>query len=354
MRTRLLIWGTRKNARKIIEMGECINAEIVGFVETLKKRSEICGLPVYDADKIEIDYDFILVVNIHTKEIYRYVNEIGMNSDKIVYLKFCPYIDPEKNIETIREFLGERLFQVYCGEYQLIQHSFFIEDKEKYRRLNNRKNFECHEEELRPVIDDKYADAGTVNNYFWQDLWAARHIHKNMPKEHYDIGSRLDGFIAHVLSFGIPVKMIDIRPFPAEIEGLETIVDDATYLREFEDDSIDSLSALCSLEHFGLGRYGDPIDPEACFICFANIQHKIKMGGNLYIAVPVGRERVEFNAHRVFYPQTIIDAFPSMKLVDFAYTAGGRLERTMDLHKYDSDGHDGNYRYGLFYFVKNN
>lgn len=353
MNKRGLIWGTGKNAEKLIRAKGNLNIQIIGLIETHKKSEEAYGLPVYSADAIGTDYDYIIVANTHTKEIYRYVKEIGIDSGYVIYLKFCPYIDPYQNIETIKDILGEQIFQLYCSEYGLIEYSFFTKDKKIYDNLNTRESFATHKETLWPVIDEKYANAGTVNNYFWQDLWAARLIYNNMPREHYDIGSRLDGFIAHILCFGIPVKMIDIRPFPTEIKGLETIVDDATFLGEFADNSIESLSALCSLEHFGLGRYGDPINPEACFICFENIQRKIKRGvGNLYIAVPVGRERVEFNAHRVFYPSTIVDSFSQMELADFAYTADGKLEQTMDLHKYDNDKHNGDYRYGLFHFVK--
>ncbi len=347
---KVLIWGTGKNAKRIVQIG--IAATIVGIVETQKKSVEMWGFPVFQADDILIDYDYVIIANTHTMEIYRYIQERGYDSEKYIFLNFCPYIDPRYRIERIKEVLGEKVFGLYCSEYQLVEYSFFENDKKKYTELNTRRRFDIDEEDLWPAIGDRYADAGTVNNYFWQDLWAARLIHKNMPREHYDIGSRLDGFIAHILCFGIPVKMIDIRPFPTEIEGLETIVDDATLLTEFEDNSIESLSALCSLEHFGLGRYGDPIDPEACFVCFKNIQRKMKGGGNLYIAVPVGRERLEFNAHRIFYPTTILECFSTMSLMDFAYTADGKLEETVDLHKYDDDSHDGNFRYGLFHFVK--
>ncbi len=351
MKKRALLWGTENRAERIIQIGG-MNAEIVGFIETYKKSAEIHGLPVYGANEITTDYDYIIVVNTHTKEIYRYVEDSEINPGSVIYLQFCPYINPYQNIEVVKEVLGDDIFQLYCCEYQLVEYSFFMKDKNEYERLNKRKNFSIHEEELWPMIGDRYANAGTVDNYFWQDLWAAQHVYRNMPKEHYDIGSRLDGFIAHVLSFGVPVRMIDIRPFPEQIEGLETIVEDATRLTGFADNSIESLSALCSLEHFGLGRYGDPIDPEACFICFDIIQHKLKHRGNLYLAVPVGRERLEFNAHRVFYPSTIVDCFSSMKLMDFAYAAEGKLERTMDLHKYDTDCHNGNFRYGLFNFGK--
>lgn len=351
MKRRVLIWGTGKRAERILRIGG-VNAEIAGFIETHKKSVVIYGLPVYSVNELEIDYDYIIVANIHTKEIYRYVEESNIDSSKMIYLQFCPYINPYQNIESVKEILGDDLFQLYCSEYQLVEYSFFERDKDIYEKLNKRQNFAIQENELWPIIGDKYADAGTADNYFWQDLWAAQHVYRNRPEVHYDIGSRLDGFIAHVLSFGVPVKMIDIRTFPGQIDGLETIVDDATHLTEFADNSIGSLSALCSLEHFGLGRYGDPIDPEACFICFNNIQRKLRREGNFYLAVPVGRERLEFNAHRVFYPSTIVASFSSMKLIDFAYTAEGKLERTMDLHKYDTDCHNGNFRYGLFYFVK--
>ncbi len=203
-----------------------------------------------------------------------------------------------------------------------------------------------------PVLGDKFADNGVMGNYFWQDLWAAKKIIRSGVNEHYDIGSRVDGFIAHLLAADIKVNVIDIRQFPAEVENLNTIVDDATMLRQFEDESLPSVSALCSLEHFGLGRYGDPIDPEACFKCFSQLQKKVRKGGNLFLSLPIGKERVEFNAHRVFFARTVIECFWQMKLLEFSCTSEGRIEYNVDIHKYDTDCHNGDYRYGLFHFVK--
>ena len=141
--------------------------------------------------------------------------------------------------------------------------------------------------------------------------------------------------------------------FPEGIEQLYTIVDDATSLHQVPDESIESMSALCSLEHFGLGRYGDPIDPEACFKCFANIQKKLKKGGRLYISLPIGKERVEFNAHRVFYASTVLACFNTLHLEEFSCTSQGKIEYDVDIHRYDNDPHNGEYRYGLFSFIKN-
>ena len=192
-----------------------------------------------------------------------------------------------------------------------------------------------------------------MGNYFWQDLWAAKLIYKSGIKKHFDIGSRIDGFIAHLLAMNIEVSLIDIREFPGEVENLHTIVDDATSLKQIADNSVESMSALCSLEHFGLGRYGDPIDPEACFKCFSEIQKKIKRGGHLYISVPIGKERVEFNAHRVFYANTIKECFNELVLEEFSCTADGKIEYNVKLDKYDEAQNHGDYRYGLFHFVRN-
>lgn len=348
---KILIWGTGKIGESVYEQG--INGTIIGFIETYRGVCRFKDLPVYQVttDKLP-NYDYIIVANTHTIEVYSYINSSNLDLDKIIFLCYCPLINQSEKIDMIEEVLGYKVFQRYCTEYRLLEKSFYAEDKKLYSQLNKRKQFEIQDELCWPVMKDKYGSAGTIHNYFGQDLWAACLIHRVMPQTHYDIGSRLDGFIAHILAMGIPVKMIDIRPFPKKITGLETIVDDATYLRQFEDNSVESLSALCSLEHFSLGRYGDPIDPEACFKCFKAIQSKLKKGGHLYLSVPVGRERLEFNAHRIFFASTIIDQFSFLKLEEYACVSQGEIEHDVEIHKYDDDFHNGEWRYGLFHFIK--
>jgi hypothetical protein len=64
--------------------------------------------------------------------------------------------------------------------------------------------------------------------------------------------------------------------------------------------STDSISTLHAIEHFGLGRYGDPIDYWGYLKAIKNITLMLKQGGTLYFSVPIGPQRIEFNAHRVF------------------------------------------------------
>ncbi len=227
------------------------------------------------------------------------------------------------------------------------------EDIKVYQSKNRRGSFEYNADTEYLICWDRCDSAGDIKSYFWQDLWAAQRIYRNRVNVHYDIGSRLDGFIAHLISFQQRVCMIDIRPLNQKIKGMDFIRSDATELDAFEDESIDSLSALCSLEHFGLGRYGDPIDPEACFKCFAAIQRKIKKGGHFYLSVPIGRECVCFNAHRVFSIETILQEFNKMDLIELSTCFQNDYEENLkDYHKYDDWFDREGDRMGLFWFRK--
>jgi hypothetical protein len=348
---KLLIWGTGKLAKSFIKNN--YKGDVVGFIETKKSMDDFMNRPIYSACEIIPGmYDYIIVANSYATEIYNICLKLNIDLSKVIFLYGVKNRMGCTDETVLKEILQEKNYTNYCAEFSLLDNTFINEDAEEYSRLNQRKNFEINKQYMWPVIKDKYAYAGTVNNYFWQDLWAARLVCKTNIKKHFDIGSCVAGFIAHLLSAGIDVTMIDVREFPTDIEGLHTIVDDATSLKQIPDDSIESLSALCSLEHFGLGRYGDPIDPEACFKCFGNIQRKLKKGGRLYISLPIGKERVEFNAHRVFFASTVIDCFSSLRLMEFSCATEDKIEYNVDIHKYDNDSHNGEYRYGLFLFEK--
>ncbi len=222
----------------------------------------------------------------------------------------------------------------------------------EYERNNSHLSFRYSRNQEYIIYRDRWENAGTVNSYFWQDLWAAKRIIEQRPEVHYDIGSRLDGFISHLLSYGQKVNMIDIRPLPFHIEGLTFTQADATCLSSVDDKSIKSISALCSLEHFGLGRYGDDIDPDACYKAFDSIQKKMQSGGNIYISVPIGNEHLEFNAHRVFFAQTIVDCFENSELKEFSSCYLDEYIENIDIHRYDDWEKLGGDRFGLFWFVK--
>lgn len=217
-----------------------------------------------------------------------------------------------------------------------------------YESMNSRPTFSIREENNYYIYTDRFGSAGCTGAYFWMDFWAAKKIKQRSPNLHYDIGSRVDGFISHLMLIGQKVRMIDIRPAELNLEGVDFIQADATNLDGIEDCSVESLSALCSPEHFGLGRYGDKIDPDACFKFFSAISKKMVQGGHVYICVPVGQEHVEFNAHRIFSPQTVIDSFgEKMSLEEFSITDDKSVLTNADLNVYSNK-----FGIGLFDFVK--
>jgi hypothetical protein len=225
----------------------------------------------------------------------------------------------------------------------------FILDLRKYQRLNSKPVFRATLRDLFPILVDRGASAGAASgHYFHQDLWAARKIHKQLPQSHMDIGSRVDGFVAHLLVF-MSVTILDIRQLSSKVEGMSFIRDDATKLLQIPDGSLFSLSSLHAAEHFGLGRYSDPIDPLACFEFMTALQRVLAVGGRLYFSVPVGRERVEFNAHRIFAPATILNSFSKLSLVSFSYVGDdGDLYENADI----LDAAQCEYGCGLFEFMK--
>ncbi len=258
-------------------------------------------------------------------------------------------------MEQIIKQFGKRIIKnIIQFASKLLYGRQFKKDKADYIRLNQRKNFEYFKKFENPYYTDRYQEAGHLGAYFWQDLWTARHLYEDKPNVHYDIGSRIDGFIGHICCFIKNVVLIDVRPLDKKIPNVTYMCMDATKLEKFGDASIDSISSLCALEHFGLGRYGDAVNPEGCFEAFAAIQRVLRPGGRAYIAVPIGREHLEFNAHRIFYAQTIIDCFSEMMLLEFStvHDSDDCIEYNADIHKYDQEEDNGGMRFGLFAFEK--
>ncbi|MCR5833639.1 MAG: DUF268 domain-containing protein [Selenomonadaceae bacterium] len=205
----------------------------------------------------------------------------------------------------------------------------YDEDKKEYiRQCADNEQFKLLDENQWVFLADCIQEAGSFGqDYFYQDMWAAREIYRSNVKHVYDIASRIDGYIAHLLSMEVQVTMLDIRPFKYPIEGLNFIQTNAMDMSNIPDNSMETISALCSFEHFGLGRYGDPIDYDGWKKALHEVKRKLKVGGTLYFSVPVGKkEKLVFNAHRIFNPMTIINELaPELVLSEFSYIANWKI-----------------------------
>ncbi|MFA4902755.1 MAG: DUF268 domain-containing protein [Desulfobaccales bacterium] len=170
--------------------------------------------------------------------------------------------------------------------------------------------------DLYPALKDRFASAGHLDaHYFRQDLWVASRIMATRPSFHVDIGSRFDGFVAQ-LSLVVPVEMVDLRPLDHGLAQLRFQQGNICSL-PYPDRSVASISSLHVVEHIGLGRYGDLLDPEGPRKALVELQRVLAPGGLLYLSVPIGRQRVCFNAHRVFDPEFILEHLNELILSDF-------------------------------------
>ncbi len=179
-------------------------------------------------------------------------------------------------------------------------------DRKTYRRLAGQ---EISWGKEQPILHEWQEPSGRVGTYMLQDLTVARWIHDAAPTRHVDVGSRIDGFIGNLASFR-RVEVIDIRPPPQAVPGV--LFHQIDLMRELPTawvGSTDSLSCLHTIEHFGLGRYGDRIDPMGHLKGLEQLKQMVKPGGLMFLSTPIGPERVEFNAHRVFAAHTLLGWF---------------------------------------------
>jgi len=183
-----------------------------------------------------------------------------------------------------------------------------------------------------PMLHDRTASAGRRGAYFHQDLLVARRILERRPERHVDIGSRIDGFVAHVALFR-EIEVLDIRPMSERIPNI--VFRQVDFMQEDQPlvGYCDSVSCLHALEHFGLGRYGDPVDPAGHLKGFRNLHRILRMGGTCYLSVPMGPQRTEFDSQRVFSLDYLLRMVAEdFRLERFSYVDdGGALHENVAL-----------------------
>jgi SAM-dependent methyltransferase len=173
---------------------------------------------------------------------------------------------------------------------------------------------------IHPILYDRFESSGTMSgHYFHQDLYVAKEIYKRNPLRHIDIGSRIDGFVTHVAVFR-KIEIIDIREQKNKAYNIHFTQADLMKLPSSLVEASDSVSCLHSIEHFGLGRYGDPIDCEGHIKAINNIHSILKRDGIFYFSTPIGPQRIEFNAQRVFSIDYLLDLIEDkFKVISFSY-----------------------------------
>lgn len=208
--------------------------------------------------------------------------------------------------------------------------SQYVSDLEQYIQMPGaepRVNFH-------PCLDDKTIETPMDKYYFYQDTWAAKKVFEIRPDRAVDVGST--ALLAGVLSQFVPVISIDVRPLPVSLQGLDCKQGSITNL-PFKDDSIEFLTSMCVIEHIGLARYGDELDPLGSIKAFKEVARVIRTGGHFIFSVPLSHTpALLFNAHRIFSKQQALQLIgPAFSLQDELFLFPEPHEESLVAHLKD-------------------
>lgn len=207
-----------------------------------------------------------------------------------------------------------------------------------------------HWKDRYPCLNDNCGTTPFDAHYTYHPAWAARIIAQTKPAVHVDISSTLH--FCSILSAFVPVKFYDYRPADLELPGLSSGSANIVSL-PFSSNSIKSLSCMHTVEHIGLGRYGDPLDPDGDLKAIAELKRVLAVGGNLLFVVPVGgTAKIMFNAHRIYTYGQIVGYFSDLQLVEFSLIPDTPQSNGLISNATEDDANKCSYGCGCFWFQK--
>lgn len=221
---------------------------------------------------------------------------------------------------------------------------WFLKDAIKYQRMDKKNSI--FNLSLFPLVHEKTPLTSFDGHYFYQQIWCFEKVLKNKAKNHVDVASTyaLSGYISRIK----PTIFVDIRPIKTNLKNLKITKGDILNL-PYNDNSITSLSCFHVAEHIGLGRYGDSLNDKGTEQACKELSRVLASGGFLYFSLPIGKNRICFNAHRIHTPQRIINYFKDLRLISFSVVDDqGNFFENVDYRKYDKL----NYGNGMFIFKK--
>ncbi len=111
------------------------------------------------------------------------------------------------------------------------------------------------------------------------------------------IGSEEPCYEGVAIHYGAMTTMVEYQRVTSEHDKLITMT-----VEEFEasKELYDAAISISSVEHSGLGRYGDALDPDGDIKSMKFLHDKLKPGGICFLAVPMGVDQILWNAHRVY------------------------------------------------------
>ena len=249
-----------------------------------------------------------------------------------------------KSIYRASRKLTADFFDLLNLLHSIMAYPAFIRDLYRYRRMPRAEHTRILD--IYPCLLEKTSTTSFDAHYFYQDTWAFKKVYESQVTHHVDVGSSV--MYIGMLSMITDVVFVDIRPLTAKLDRLYCRKGSILSL-PYKSNSVQSLSCLNVAEHVGLGRYGDPLDPQGTVKSARELSRVLAPNGNLYFSLPVGRPRLCFNAHRIHSPRQIIGYFHDLSLIELSGVTDDMVfERNIDINVLEKSS----YACGLFWFRK--
>lgn len=176
---------------------------------------------------------------------------------------------------------------------------------------------------LFPCLEDEVNSHPVEPHYLYHPAWAARKLIQYGIEEHYDFGS-VQAFATMASAF-TKIILHDFRAPHILLSGLTCRSCDLMKL-DYASDSLPSVSCMHTIEHIGLGRYGDSLNPEGDRIATRELVRVLQPGGILIFVVPVGQSRLQFNGHRIYSFEQVLDMLRPLALLEHSLIPDNALQ----------------------------
>lgn len=107
-------------------------------------------------------------------------------------------------------------------------------------------------------------------------------------------------YLSHkLISLGFDVYGVDTSPFPQRSPKLKFYQADVRRM-PFPDNFFDRIVVVSTLEHIGLGYFGDPSYEDGDFAAIKELRRVLKDDGKLLVTLPIARKQALFESLRVY------------------------------------------------------
>jgi SAM-dependent methyltransferase len=109
------------------------------------------------------------------------------------------------------------------------------------------------------------------------------------------------------------------------------------------DETADIVAIISTLEHVGLGRWGDPLDVNGDLRAMEEARRILKPGGHVILTVPYGFPTVVFNLHRIYDSGRFQRLSHGFEVVCTEYTLNGNSSNREEVEEQKATTHIPNY-----------